>query len=320
MCRNRRKEKKTKKGRWWAVGWRVVASIPALPSFAAQAVEDYLRRLSGGRLLSAHTVAAYRRDLSQFFDFAARGGVEEVGTVQRVLVRRYLAHLHTRGYSPTSIARKSSSVRTFFADGVRRGELTANPAAAVAVPKRPRSLPKALAQRTVAGVLDAIDGTEAVDLRDRALLELLYSAGLRVSEMAQLTTDNLVMGDSLRVVGKGGRARLVPVGRPAQSALDRWIRMGRPSMASPTSGASLWLGVRGRPLDQRGIRRAVRARAGTFPHAFRHSFATHLLEGGADLRAVQEMLGHIDLGTTQIYTAVTRHHLKATYERSHPRA
>lgn len=296
-----------------------MATIPALPTFAAEPVHDYLSRLAGGRLLSPHTVAAYRRDLSQFFDFASRGGVTNVAAVNRVLLRRYLAHLHTRGYSPTSIARKSSAVRSFFADGVRRGHLATNPAAAVAVPRRRRPLPKALAQRAVVRILDAIDGTDAIDLRDRALLELLYSSGVRVGEMAQLTTD-LVKGDTIRVVGKGGRARLVPVGRPAQVALDRWLRVGRPSLATAESGRNLWLGVRGRPLDQRGIRRAVRARAGTFPHAFRHSFATHLLEGGADLRAVQEMLGHIDLGTTQIYTAVTRHHLKATYERSHPRA
>jgi integrase/recombinase XerC len=157
-------------------------------------------------------------------------------------------------------------------------------------------------------------------LRDRALLEFLYATGVRVSELADLRIGNVHDQEFVRISGKGSRQRAVPLGRPAREAVGRYLAAGRPRLAGPASGDSLWVGVRGGPMGARTIRRVVRNRAATFPHAFRHSFATHLLEGGADLRAVQELLGHVELATTQIYTAVTRDHLKATYERSHPRA
>ncbi|MDR9451752.1 MAG: tyrosine-type recombinase/integrase, partial [Acidimicrobiia bacterium] len=152
------------------------------------------------------------------------------------------------------------------------------------------------------------------------ILEVLYATGVRVSELAGLRVDEVRDREFVRVTGKGNRERTVPLGRPARQAVDRYLVAGRPRLAGPAAGRSLWVGVRGGPLGPRGIRRMVRTRSATFPHAFRHSFATHLLEGGADLRAVQELLGHVELASTQIYTAVTRDHLKATYERSHPRA
>jgi integrase/recombinase XerC len=168
-------------------------------------------------------------------------------------------------------------------------------------------------------MLDGLDGTDPVTLRDRAILEVLYGTGLRVSELAGLTVRD-VQTELVRVRGKGDKDRVVPLAGQARAAVGRYLDGGRPRLALAASGDALWLGTRGGPLDPRGVRRVARLRLGTFPHALRHSFATHLLEGGADLRTVQELLGHVELATTQTYTAVSRHHLKATYERSHPRA
>ncbi|MGH9166718.1 MAG: tyrosine recombinase XerC [Acidimicrobiia bacterium] len=296
------------------------ARIPELPEWAAQAVGDYLRRLGDERNLSPHTVDAYRRDLAQFLAYCDRAGLTGLGPVNRRLVRRYLAYLDTRGYARRSVARKASAVRSFLGDAVRRGRLAANPAELVAQPRLPRSLPRALPQSQVRSLLEQVDGKEPSDVRDRALLELLYATGLRVGELASLRTADVGRGRFLRVTGKGGRSREVPVGEPARRALDRYLGWARPRLAGPEAGDALWVGRQGGPLGARGMRRVVRRRAQTFPHALRHSFATHLLEGGADLRAVQEMLGHIELATTQIYTSITRDHLKATYDRSHPRA
>jgi integrase/recombinase XerC len=270
--------------------------------------------------MSTHTVAAYRRDLSQFFDFCDRGGISDLGAVNRVTARRWLAQLSTRGYARSSIARKSSAVRSFFTDAVRRGIVASNPADGLARPKRLRTLPKAIPSRGLGTLLDGLDDDDPIAVRDRAILELLYATGLRVSELAGLTVEDVRDRDLVRVMGKGSRERVVPVGSTARKALADYLAAARPLLAGVAAGQHLWVGARGGPLDVRGIRRAVRSRAGTFPHALRHSFATHLLEGGADLRAVQELLGHIELGTTQIYTSVTRQHMKDTYERSHPRA
>lgn len=269
--------------------------------------------------MSGHTVDAYRRDLAQFFDFSDRAGARSIGDVDRRLIRRWLANLDTRGYARTSVARKSSSVRAFYADAVRRGRVAANPAVDLHRPKQPARLPTALRPGTVAAVLDGIDGSDPIDLRDRAILEVLYATGLRVSELAALTVADVRGRSEVRTRGKGGRDRVVPLGRPAREAVERWIAGGRPQLLRD-AGDHLWIGVRGGSLDTRGVRRVVRARLGTHPHAVRHSFATHLLEGGADLRVVQELLGHVDLATTQIYTHVTRDHLRRTYVRSHPRA
>lgn len=296
----------------------------AIPEWAEGAVEGYLERQTVRRGLSPHTISAYRNDLGQFLGYCDYGGCRSLDDIDRRLIRRFLAELDQRGYARTSIARKASAVRAFLDDAVRLGRLPLNPAAGLARGRLPKPLPHALPARVVVGGLDAIDGERPVDLRDRAMLELLYSTGMRVSELAGVTVGDLWDGQNVRevivVMGKGSKERTLPVGRPAQRAADAWIRLGRPAMAGDSAGNALWVGERGGPLDVRGIRRVVRARFGTFPHAVRHSFATHLLEGGADLRSVQELLGHVALDTTQIYTAVSRDHLKATYDRSHPRA
>ncbi len=297
-----------------------MAEIPDLPDWAGSAVADYLRRARDERGLSPHTVSAYRRDLAQFLAFADRGGCRSVGDVDRRTVRRFLAQLTTRHYARRSIARKASTIRAFYADAVRRGTVAANPADGVPQPKRPQTLPRTIPARSLAALLDGIDGDDPRDVRDRAILELFYGTGLRVGEAASLTVADLGRAPSLTVRGKGGRERTVPLGREARAAIAAYLEKARPALAKPGSGDALWVADRGGAMDARAIRRAVRRRTGTFPHALRHAFATHLLENGADLRTVQELLGHTELGTTQIYTAVTREHLKATYERSHPRA
>jgi integrase/recombinase XerC len=156
-------------------------------------------------------------------------------------------------------------------------------------------------------------------MRDRALIEMLYATGIRITELTSLTIEDADR-EMLTVVGKGEKTRRIPVGRPARDAVRRYVEEGRPRLAGSGAGEALWVGARGAPLGQRGVRRVVKSRLAAFPHALRHSFATHLLEGGADLRAVQDLLGHTDLATTQIYTAITREHLRGTYDRSHPRA
>lgn len=294
-------------------------TVPLLPAWADTTVRAYLSRLEKQRHLSEHTVAAYRRDLSQFLDFCENHGESEVAAVDRVLLRTYLAHLTEAGYARRSISRKVSAIRAFYTDLARRGLVDHNPAEYLAATKLPHRLPKALPQRIVASMLDEVPVDTPVGLRDRALLEILYGTGLRVSEVAGMRTRD-AQTRMLTVRGKGDRDRVVPVGEIAIEAMEHYLHSGRTVLAGIESGDALWLGVRGKPLGDRGIRRVVRQRAGTFPHALRHSFATHLLEGGADLRAVQELLGHVELATTQIYTSITRDHLKATYERTHPRA
>lgn len=297
-----------------------MTSIPDLPAWSVPTAGAYLRRLAAERGLATNTIDAYRRDLSQFFAFCERAGCNEVDQVDRRLVRRFLAHLDTRGYARRSIGRKASAVQAFFDDAARRGLVAVNPAGGLARPRRPSRLPHALPVRTIVSGLEAIDGSDPDSLRDRAMLELAYASGLRVSELASLEIGDVAGRSHLRVKGKGERWRIVPVGGAAQRAVDKWLQQGRAHWATPASRRALFIGRRGGPIDPRGVRRAVAKRLATFPHALRHTFATHLLEGGADLRAVQELLGHVDLATTQIYTAVTRDHLRAIYDRTHPRA
>ena len=283
-------------------------------------LSGYLSRLESQRGLAANTVAAYRRDLRQFFRYTDQRGVGSMQEVDRKVIRGFLGSLDADGYARRSVARKTSAIRAFLSDSVRRGKLDINPADGLARPKTPRTLPQAFTQRAAASLLDSIDGEDPKSLRDRAVLETLYATGLRVSELASLTVDGVFGKDRLVVTGKGGRDRVIPLGIHAREAIERYVRAGRPALVGERPTPALWIGGRGVQMSARTLRRLVRARAGTFPHALRHSFATHLLERGADLTSVQQLLGHVELGTTQIYTSLTRHHLRATYERSHPRA
>lgn len=298
-----------------------MGSVPDLPGWAVGPVTEYLERLEKERHLSSHTVDAYRRDLSQFFDFAERFGRQSVADTDRLVARRFLANLATRGYSRRSVSRKASSVRAFFSDALKRSAIPTNPMDSLAVPKRPSSLPKALPKTSLSRHLDELSTpSDPVEIRDRAILEILYGTGLRVSELVSLTTDHILRDGFLRVVGKGGKERVVPLGGPARESLDAYRKKSRPLLAGVEAKNSLWVGTRGGSMDARAVRRVVTRYFGTFPHALRHSFATHMLEGGADLRVVQELLGHNSLSTTQIYTSISKEHLKGTYERSHPRA
>jgi len=283
-------------------------------------VPGFLERLAAERGLSPNTTDAYGRDLAQFFDFCDRLGITAIDAVDRHAVRRFQAQLVSRRFAASSIARKASAIRSFYADATRRGLVATDPTVDLPTRRRPSRVPKSLPATALGGMLDAIDGIEPADLRDRAILETLYGTGLRVSELSGLRVADVSGVDLVKVRGKGAKERVVPLAGEARRRLERYLAAGRPALVADGSGDDLWLGVRGGPLGARGVRRVVRARLGTFPHALRHSFATHLLERGADLRTVQELLGHVELATTETYTAVSRHHLKATYERSHPRA
>ncbi|REK09574.1 MAG: recombinase XerC [Actinobacteria bacterium] len=293
--------------------------LPDLPDWAAADVDDYISRLRDQRGLSEHTLEAYRGDLAQFFDYCDRAGVESIQSVERRHARRYLAFLDTRQYSRRSMSRKASSVSSFYTDAGRRGTVASNPFENVSRPKLDRPLPHALPSRHLVSAIDAIDDSTPIGLRDAAIIEVLYATGLRISELASLTLDD-VGKEVLTITGKGRKGRRVPIGKPAQEALEAYVNRARPQLAANGAGDSLWVGKRGSRMGPRGLRKVVAERLATFPHALRHSFATHLLEGGADLRVVQDLLGHTDLATTQIYTAVTREHLRGTYDRSHPRA
>ncbi|MGI9529034.1 MAG: tyrosine-type recombinase/integrase, partial [Acidimicrobiia bacterium] len=279
-------------------------------------VEDYLNRCRIERGLSPHTLDAYRRDLDSFIVFAERFGAVGLDEVDRRLYRRFLAHLSTRSYAPRSVARKASAVRAFLEDRAKAGAIEVNPATGVPQPKLPKSLPRSVPSGSLGAMLDNIDGDTGIDLRDRALLETLYGTGLRVSELASLRVRDVSRTAFIRVTGKGKKDRSIPVPGAARRSLDRYLTMGRPQLTTPTSGDALWLGARGGRMAPRSIRRVVNERIGSFPHALRHSFATHLLENGADLRSVQDLLGHTELATTQLYTSVTRNHMAETYERS----
>jgi site-specific recombinase XerD len=293
---------------------------PPLPGWSLSQVEDFLLRLASQRSLAPNSIAAYDSDLRQFFVFLDDRGLRSVAAVRREDIRLFLGQLHSKGYARRSIARKTSTIRSFFVDAVRRGTQQLNPSDGVSSPKAHSTLPHALTAGTTAALLDRLDGLEPRDLRDRAILETLYASGIRVSELAGLRVSDVRNRDRLTVSGKGGRDRVVPLGAQAVSAIARYLEGGRPILVRERMTSALWIGGRGADMVPRSIRRVVRQRAGTFPHALRHSFATHLLEGGADLSTVQQLLGHVELGTTQIYTSVTRHHLRETYERSHPRA
>lgn len=291
----------------------------ALPWWAPE-LESYLARLESQRGLAANTVAAYRRDLGQFLRYAVRRGAASLEQIDRRIIRGFLGRLDAEGYARRSAARKASAVRTFLADAVRRGGLDGNPAEGLGRPKQPKVLPQAFTPRAAAAMIEAVDGADPKSLRDRAILETLYAAGLRVSELASLTLDDAAGRDRLTVRGKGGRDRMVPLGVHAREAVERYVRAGRPALLGGRPSKALWIGGRGAPMTPRTLRRAVQNRTGSYPHALRHSFATHLLERGADLTSVQQLLGHAELGTTQIYTSLTRRHMRAAYDRSHPRA
>jgi site-specific recombinase XerD len=278
---------------------------------------------------SPATVEAYGRDVADFVEWCARASIEEPSSVDRRVLRRYLAYLGTRRYARRSIARKASSLRRYFAWQVRAGGLAIDPSASLSAPSGGGRLPRVLKGEELTALLDAppaaIDGDpDHIRVRDDAVLELLYGSGLRVAELCGLRPVDLDLArGSVTVWGKGSKQRQVPITPPAVDALSAWVEHGRAALATADSPPdAVFLNARGRRLGSRDVRRIIdrRAVAPTHPHALRHTFATHLLDGGADLRAVQELLGHSDLSTTQHYTHVSKERLRAVYESSHPRA
>ncbi|MCK1805577.1 MULTISPECIES: tyrosine recombinase XerC [unclassified Micromonospora] len=306
-----------------------------------EAVDDFADHLSRVRNRSVHTVRAYVTDLVSLLDHAVRMGCAELPELDLAVLRSWLAKQRTMGAARTTMARRAAAARTFSAWAHRTGLLADDIAAPLASPRARRELPTVLRADQAAALMEAArpadapqpggapgaDTPEAVLLRDRLLLELLYGTGVRISEACGLDVTDVDQGRRVvRVLGKGGRERSVPYGVPAQRALDAWLSVGRPALATPGSGRALLLGARGGRLNPTTARRIVAdwtEAAGVprvTPHGLRHSAATHLLEGGADLRAVQELLGHSSLASTQIYTHVSVERLRAAYRQAHPRA
>jgi site-specific recombinase XerD len=303
--------------------------------------------------VSPHTRAAYGHDVREFVTWAERGGCPAPERLDRRALRRYLAYLDTRGFARSSIARKAAAVRAYLRWLRRRGVIAVDPGRGLRAPKGANRLPRVIRADEAAELLDVVameaeeigagnrtrpdDPDEpdpvatAVILRDLAVLEVLYGAGLRVAECCGLRRDDVEIGRKgdgalVTVIGKGSKVRRVPVGEPAADALAAWLERGRPTLANATTPSDVvFVNRRGNPLTPRDARRILERHPlpdgrALHPHALRHAYATHLLEGGADLRAVQELLGHADLATTQIYTHVTRDRLRSVYEATHPRA
>lgn len=301
------------------------------------AVEQYLRHVADVRRLSPATVRAYRSDL---VDLADATGPLPIEDVDLEVLRDWMWRASERGDARSTLARRAAAVRTFFAWALDAGLIDTNPAVRLVAPKRGRTLPKVASAEGLSQLLDdlgqsAREGGDVAELRDHAMLELLYGAALRVSELCALDLTDLDAGRrTARVWGKGSKERVVPYGGAAARALDAYLVRGRPALAGPAPAlagsaaarSALFLGVRGARIGSRTVYDVVARRVGALtggsvgPHALRHSGATHLLDGGADLRSVQEMLGHASLGTTQIYTHVSSERLAASYRLAHPRA
>ena len=306
-----------------------------LPGSLRTALEQFERHLRLERGLSPHTVRAYVGDAVGLLDHFSRHleqPEEKLHALDIAVLRGWLGAQHSAGASRSTLSRRAASVRTFTAWAAHAGLLDNDPGPKLSVPSRQRKLPPVLrpdqARSAMRASAAGAEQDDPVALRDHAVLELLYATGVRVSELCGLDLEHVDVDRRLvQVVGKGDKERAVPFGVPADRALGRWLSTGRPKLASEVSGTALFLGVRGGRLDPRAARRAVHDAVGTVsgaaamgPHGLRHSAATHLLEGGADLRSVQELLGHATLATTQLYTHVTVERLKAIHDRTHPRS
>lgn len=303
-----------------------------LPPVLRQTLDAYVEHLVRDRDLSDHTVRAYRGDVLDLFTHLQRLGSSDLTGLTVRSLRSWLAHQQTRGRARGTLQRRTAAVRVFGRWATRTGRLAQDPAAALRSPKRVRSLPPTLESADAAAMLGealqvVAEGGGPAAARDVALLELLYATGIRVSELCGLD-----LGDvdddrqTVRVLGKGDKQRTVPYGAPAARALTAW-RAVRGELAGPDAGAAVFVGDRGKRIDQRVVRRIVHRALGVVdgapdlgPHGLRHAMATHLLEGGADLRSVQELLGHASLATTQIYTHVSDARLRAAFQQAHPRA
>lgn len=312
-----------------------MAAPKELPDSQLEVIERFVSHLALERRLSPNTVDAYRRDVLQLARFTNRGGVP-LADVDYQLLRRFLAQQSTLGYSRASIARRVASIRTFYRWAKARGIVATDPSSMLGRPKVVSRLPSVLRPSDAAALIESPDVVskdaaptqpEAFSLRDRAVLELMYGSGLRVGEICGLTLDRVDLARArVLVMGKGSKEREVPLSDYAVSALEAYLRFSRPFIA-PESSTSLFFNRRRKPMSERDARAMVEkyrklslTDRHVSPHTLRHSYATHLLEGGADIRAVQELLGHASLATTQRYTHVSKSRLRSVYEQSHPRA
>ena len=299
-----------------------------LPPAMRDAVDDFAGHLAAERNRSPHTVRAYVADAVSLLDHAVRMGTNAPGGITLTVLRSWLARQRTTGAARTTLARRAAAARTFTWWAHREGLLAVDVGQRLASPRPHRELPAVLRADQARSLVTAADThADPVGLRDRLVLELLYATGIRVSELCGLDLADVDrVRRVVRVLGKGGKERAVPYGVPAEAALAAWLRSGRPALVGPHSGAALVLGARGARLQATSARRLVSRYASasglphTSPHGLRHSAATHLLEGGADLRSVQELLGHASLASTQIYTHVSVERLRQAYEQAHPRA
>lgn len=302
------------------------------PSLFVRESDGFISYLSRERNRSAHTVRAYRGDLDDFASFSAARGTRTLAEVDLSCLRSWLASLDQQGLSRATIARRAATVRNFLAWATREGYISDNPSLRLKAPRRQNGLPDVLSESQLEPLLAATQkaatGGDPAALRARAVLELLYGSGIRVGELVGLDIDDVDHDRrTIRVLGKGDKERTVPYGVPAAQGIKDWLARGRNQWAKSDSGPALFLGPRGGRLDQRQARSIVHKLLATVegtgasgPHALRHTAATHLLDGGADLRAVQELLGHRSLATTQLYTHVSVDRLRRSYEQAHPRA
>jgi integrase/recombinase XerD len=292
------------------------------------AIEDFLLYLATERGLSANYQLSTRRSLEEFAEWTARTrGVTDAAAVDLPSILAHLRGIEERGLAPASRKLVAVALKIFFRFLAARGRIPFDPAETLALPRLGRSLPETLGADEVARLIDSVGGDEPLDRRDRAMLELLYASGLRVSELVCARLEHLALEEGfLRVTGKGDKTRVVPVGSRAREAIALYLREARPRLVRRRTRTHLFLSVRGGGLTTARVRQILRTRAraaglerAVYPHMLRHSFATHLLEGGADLRVIQELLGHADISATQIYTHVESARLRAVHRRFHPR-
>jgi integrase/recombinase XerC len=304
-----------------------------VPAQFEELLAGYLRHMRGQRNLAEHTVRAYRTDLLDLFLHLDRLGIASLDEVDLRALRSWLAKQHTLGHARTTLQRRAAAIRVFFAWAHQNGHVISDPAGNLRSPKTIRLLPPTLDRTTASQMLDeaiaaARESGGPVAARDVAVLEVLYSTGIRVSELCGIDVNDLDRERQVvRVFGKGSKERTVPLGAPALRAIEAWLAKARSQLMTEQSGQAMFIGERGRRIDPRVVRRVVhrslRMTEGApdlGPHGLRHAMATHLLEGGADLRSVQEILGHASLATTQIYTHVTNERLRSAFEQAHPRA
>jgi integrase/recombinase XerC len=311
----------------------VASKVSAVSADFQSLVNDFQRHLESERNLSVHTVRAYVGDLQSLINHLEAMGKSDIATLDMALIRSWLANQQVKGGARTTMSRRAVSIRLFTKWAFKHNYLTSDVGANLATPKAHRTLPEVLDAASTGIAMDALaarvdEGEGPIALRDRAMVEVLYASGARVAELCGLDLEDIdYERQTIRVFGKGSKERTIPIGNPAMRALKAWLADGRPLLMKELSEKCVFIGARGKRIDQRAVRTVVYNALSALegfermgPHALRHSAATHLLEGGADLRTVQEILGHASLATTQIYTHVSTERLQAAFKQAHPRA